>query len=298
MLASFRRVKRFASLHVTITNHQQINTIMSTKKDHKKATGVNWPQTQARQAANAVVEKEQLEGVAAVAAISQIMTAASAIPMPMQKKLLAEVAAEASKGMIGGKEKTANGKKRAWKEHADKYFETNEAWGEVNGIYASCLDVLRTSVALSPLLREIKLLKKVKNVKLLTRNIKAINTTTATLAETLAKTRALHADKQGGSQDQIEMVDACNAFSQYVDFMERYDSALMPLIVHASEQLEEALDLLSVEEPELALSLKNNMTGNLHSIRTIVHELTGADPIVTPGTQPVTAAPANAEAVA
>jgi hypothetical protein len=218
--------------------------------------------------------------------------------MPRQKKLLADAAAEAVKGVVGTNQRGDAGKKRAWKEHADNYFANNQAWEEVNGIYMSCLDLLRTATALSPLLREVKLLKHVKNIKLLTRNIKAINRDTAVLADVLAKVRAKYSTKTGGTQDQLEMLDSCAAFSEYVDFMERYDSALMPLVVHASEQLEEAMNSLAQTDPELAITLKNNLNGTLAAIRSIVHDTTGADPIVTPGTEVAANEAAPVEAAA
>jgi hypothetical protein len=268
---------------------------MSTKNETTQtASRINWPKTEARKAEEI---QKQGEAIQAVAKVGQIMAAASVVPMPRAKKLMADVAAEAVKGAIGTGKK-GKGKKKSWEKHADQYFAANKAWDEVMGIYIASSDLLRTSLALTPLLRQPELLKKVKNVRLLTRNISAITRDTVTLSGALAKIFALHKDKSGGSKSQEEMMDSCAIFSQYVDFIERYDSALMPIVVHASEQLNEALQLLRPENPELAHALDQNMTASLNSIRTIIADTTGADVIATPGTDAANEAPALAEAQA
>lgn len=250
---------------------------MSTKIDHTQTpSNINWPKTPQRQADEL---EEQGQALQAVASVGQMMAAASVVPMPRAKKLLTDAANEASKGSIGNGKK---GKKRAWKAHADAYFASNNAWDEVNGIYIASADLLKTSLALTPLLRQPELLARVKNVRLLTRNIQAITRDTMALAGTLSKIRATHKDKTGGSKDQIEMMESCAVFSQYVDFIERYDAALMPIVVHASEQLTEALLELNKTNPVLANALNTNMNNTLTSIREIVAETTGADVTPTP----------------
>lgn len=264
---------------------------MSTKNQHtESASRINWPQTEARKAAD--LERKG-EAIAAVAAVGQIMTAASAIQLPLGRKLLQDAANEASKGAIGSRSKKKGGKKRAWQQHADEYFENNHAWDEVNGIYVASADLLRTSLALTPLLRQPELLKKVTNVRLLTRNISAITRDTLALSKQLAKIREPHKDKVGGSKSQGEMMESCAVFSQYVDFIERYDAALMPIVVHASEQLNEALLKLNKDNPELAHALNVNMHQTLNSIRAIVAETTGADTVQTPGTEAANEQPAE-----
>lgn len=255
---------------------------MSTKnQSNQNASRINWPKTEARKAEEI---QKQGDAVKAVAAVGQIMAAASVVPMPRAKKLMNDVAQEAIKGPIGSRSKDKGKKKRSWQHHADNYFADNKAWDEVTSIYVASADLLRTSLALTPLLRQPELLKKVKNVRLLTRNISAITRDTMTLSTALAKIFALHKDKTGGSKSQEEMMESCAIFSQYVDFIERYDSALMPIVVHASEQLNEALELLRPENPELAHALDVNMTNTLTSIRTIISETTGADVVLTPAT--------------
>jgi hypothetical protein len=243
---------------------------------HKPQTSkINWPKTPARKAAD---RQERNNNIAAVSTVGQMMLAASAVPMPRSQKLLRDAAqAVTINGSIGKRAKGAKGKKRAWQHHADNYFEKNNAWDEVNSVYIACIDLLKTSLALTPLLRERSLLTLVGNKKLLTRNIKAITRDTQALAEEMSKIKTAHAEKAGGSKSQEEMMESCMVFSQYVNFMERYDSALMPLIVHASEQLQEALSELATIDPELAGALTTNLNSTLSSIQTIVHEVTGAD---------------------
>lgn len=255
------------------------NTIM--KNSTPKNPNIKWPKTRARRLEDL---QRQQDSIAAVATIGQVMTAASAVPMPRSRKLLTDAAAAASgNGVIGRNTKgSKKAKKRAWKQHADEYFASNQAWDEVNGIYVACIDLLKTSLALTPLLRERELLVLVKDKPLLTRNIKAITRDTLALNGEVSKIKATHDGKAGGSKSQEEMMESCMVFSQYVNFMERYDSALMPLIVHASEQLQEALIELDIINPELAKALTVNLHSTLNSIQTIVHEVTGAAAAVTP----------------
>ena len=263
------------------------------KNTTPKNPNIKWPKTRARRLADL---QQQQDAIGAVATVGQMMTAASAVPMPRSRKLLTDAAKEAGKGAIGSNTKGKKGKKRAWQKHADEYFANNNAWDEVNGIYIACMDLLKTSLALTPLLRERELLILVKDKPLLTRNIKAITRDTQVLAEEVAKIKATHQNKDGGSKSQEEMMESCMVFSQYVNFMERYDSALMPLIVHASEQLQEALLELEVNNPELAKSLTINLHATLGSIQTIVHSVTGAEDTVSPAAPQEEAHDANAAA--
>lgn len=253
-------------------------TIMNNNTTPKNPN-LKWPKTQQRQAIEA---QQRNAAIGAVATVGQMLTAASAVPMPRSQKLLNDAAEAASKGSIGRNAKGKKGKKRAWQQHADDYFENNNAWNEVNGIYVACIDLLKTSLALTPLLRERDLLTLVKDKQLLTRNVKAITRDTIALSEEVAKIKATHNGKDGGSKSQEEMMESCMVFSQYVNFMERYDSALMPLIVHASEQLQEALIALEQVNPELAKSLTVNLHNTLNSIQSIVHEVTGGETPVSP----------------
>ncbi|BAW19230.1 hypothetical protein [Ralstonia phage RP31] len=249
------------------------------KKHKPKNPGIKWPKTKAAQLKEL---QHQSNAVAAVATMGQVLTAAQAVPNPRARKMLADAAAAAVATPVGGHAKTKKGEKRSWQKHADQYFSDNKAWDEVNGIYLACVDLLRTSLALVPLLKEQELLSHVRNVNLLARNVSAINRDTLALAKELAKIKEGHKDKEGGSKSQPEMMESCAIFSDYVNFMERYDSALMPLVVHASEQLQEALIELQHVNPELAAELNQKLQENLNSIRTIVHEVTGAEAVETP----------------
>lgn len=258
------------------------------KKSRPKNPGIKWPQTPAAKAKEVA---QHQDSIAAIATVGQLMTAAAAVPSPRAKKLLSDAVQEMGKGTIGAEQRGRKGEKRSWEKHADHYFATNSAWDEVNGIYTACIDLLRTSLALAPLLREEELVILVKNKRLLSRNIHAITNDTKKLAEELGKIRNQHKDKGAGANSQEDLMLSCAVFSEYVQFMERYDSALMPLVVHASEQLQEALIALKETNPELADTLNRKLLENLAKIRNIVADTTGADPVPVPG-EPEAEAPA------
>lgn len=265
------------------------------KKHKTKNSRINWPKTPA---AKLNELEDQQNAIAAVAKVGRMMTAANAVPMPLSKHLIGEAAREASKGSIGGHPRSGKEKKRAWKEHADNYFETNNAWDEVNGIYVACIDVLRSSLALTPMLREKALLALVKNRHLLHRNILAITRDTAVLSAELAKIHETHKDKKGGSGNQEDMMASCSIFSNYVNFLERYDSALLPLIVHASEQLQEAQFELELVDKPLADTIAQNLANVLNNLRSKIRQVTGAPDTTTPADAetPVVAEPQAAVA--
>lgn len=264
------------------------------KNQPPKNPGIKWPKTQAAQRKD--LQKQQ-EAIAAVATMGQVLTAAQAVPNPRARKLLSDAAAAAVSAPVGGQSKTEKGKKRSWQRHADQYFAENKAWDEVNGIYLACMDLLKTSLALLPLLKEQELLSFVLNKNLLARNVSAITRDTKILVEELAKIQKGHKDKSGGSKSQPEMMESCAIFSEYVNFMERYDSALLPIVVHTSEQLQEALLELQKVNPELASTLNQKLVQNLHAIQNIVHEVTGAESTDSP-TEAVSKTEAVAEAPA
>jgi hypothetical protein len=258
------------------------------KNSRPKNPGIKWPKTPAAQLKEA---EQHQDSVAAIATVGQLMTAAAAVPSPRAKKLLSDAVQEMGKGTIGANQRSRKGEKRSWEKHADHYFATNDAWTEVNGIYFACIDLLRTSLALVPLLKEEELLVHVTNKRLLSRNIHAITNDTKKLVEELGKIRAQHKDKDKGAISQEDLMVSCAVFSEYVQFMERYDSALMPLVVHASEQLQEGLLKLKDTNPELAAELNHKLLSNLAKIRNIVADTTGADPVPVPE-EPQAAAPA------
>ena len=150
------------------------------KNSTPKNPKLNWPKTRERRAAEL---QHRTAALGAVATVGQMMTAASAVPMPRSQKLLADAAEAASKGMVGQHSKGKKGKKRSWQRHADEYFAKNNAWNEVNGIYLASINLLKTSLALTPLLREQELTKLVKNKRLLARNVMAITRDTQALAD-------------------------------------------------------------------------------------------------------------------
>jgi hypothetical protein len=265
---------------------------MSTKNSSENNTGIVWPKTPQRQALEQQARQEQTEQMLeGVAAVGQLMVAASAVPQQRQKKLIHDALQAANSANTismpnvkthGGK-KQNGGKKRPWKAHADHYFENNKAWDEVTSIRIQCADLLRTAMALTPLLKSHELLYKVANKRLLNRNIQAIIRDTTTLSEVLGKIIKLHSDRSGGAVDEVDLAKSCTVYSEYVDFAERYDAALMPIVVHTSEMLQEALWALHKVNPTLANELNTRMMTILKNIQSIIHETTGADSTVSPG---------------
>lgn len=250
------------------------------KKSQQKNPGLKWPKTPQAKLQDL---QQKTEALGAVAKVGQMLTAASAVPMPLAKKLVSDAASTvAEEGTVGRQSKNKRNRDRARKKHAGEYFESNNAWDEVNGIYLACVDLLKTSLMLTPLLKERTLLQHVQVPSLLARNIRAITRDTMQLNQELGKIYALHEGKAGGSKTPEEMMISCEVFSQYVHFMERYDSALMPLVVHASEQLQEAMLNLNKVNPELANTLNAQLVQSMSAIRGIVHEVTGGEIVPTP----------------
>lgn len=262
---------------------------MSTKNTGNQSSGINWPKTAQRKAED-LAQTQQT--IAAVAEVGQIMAAASVVPQVRQKKLIKDAldaANTANKAVPqhGGQKK---GGKRSWQKHADKYFAENRAWDEVDDIRALCVGLLQTALALTPLLKSRELTSLVTNVRLLNRNIQAVTRDTTELAKVLGKIREIHKDKKGGSKDPVDMADACSVFSQYVDFMERYDAALLPIVLHASEQLQEALLKLEKINPQLAFELNEEykrISAAIDKMIEMICSNTGADPVVTPTAEPI-----------
>lgn len=271
---------------------------MSTKKSSNTTSNIAWPKTEQRKAAEKLVRSElrqaQLDKMNVVAQVGQMMTAASSIPSPHVKRLMRAAITEVNAAPKLTSKKTKNSTKRTTDEHREEYFETNRAWDEVNDIRYSCLDLLRTVSAITPLLRSEELKVCVENKRLLVRNISALGRDTQVMAKVMANIGALHADKSGGTIDQAEMVVSCEVYSQYVDFMERYEAALMPILVHTSEQLQLALVKLDETNPELAAQLNYQLQSHLGNVQRAIHEHTGADEQASPGAVPeLTAHPAG-----
>lgn len=263
---------------------------MSTKKSSNQNSKLNWPKTEQRKAAEQVVRnelrQEQQNKLAIISQVSQLMTAASSIPSPHVTRIMQAAVKEANESPKLTGKKTKNSTKRTTVEHAEEYFETNTAWDEVAGIRYYSLDLLRTVSAIPPLLRSKELLACVDNIRLLSRSVAALCRDTQTMATVLDKIYALHSTKTGGAVDQQDMMLSCEVYSQYVDFMERYDSAVMPILVHVGEQLQLALIKLDTISPETAAYLNNQLQATLAGVRSIIHETTGADNQVSPGAVP------------
>lgn len=256
------------------------------KKSKSKNPNLKWPKTQQAKLRDL---KDQGDMIGAVIKAGQMLNAADGVALPKTKKLLQDaVNAVVSAGVISGAE--------AQEHHADKFYDTNKAWDEVNSIYLQCLNLLKTPLLLSVLLKCEALTALVHQKKLLIRNVLAITRDVPALAADLEKIRKMHDGKMGGAATELELAESCTVFTQYVEFMERYDAALMPLVVHASEQLQEALLDLYKINPELAAELDKQLQEALAQIRDIVISNTGADVVETPMTQ-VAEAPTEAVTV-
>lgn len=249
---------------------------MSTKKSHQAKVGTKWPKTkealQKEKEYKQHVRQQHTNKLATLAQVSQIMTAASSVPSARVKRLVKDAAQEALSQAPLSKNK----------QEKDTYFQDNNAWDEVTVIRQDCLSLLRVIRELSPLLASQALVMEVTNKKLLTRNIQAICRDTETLANVIDKVYQLHKDKTGGTKNQEEMLYSCEVYSQYVDFMERYEAALLPIIVHASEQLQEALLVLHEKDPVTAQQLNSRLQNTLNAVQHAIHDNTGADDSVSP----------------
>ena len=272
---------------------------MSTKKSSNQNSKLNWPKTEQRKIAEKLVRdelrQEQQNKLAVISQVTQLMTAASSIPSPHVTRLMQAAMKEAEQSPKLLEEKPKNSTKRTTDEHREEYFATNTAWDEVNGIRYHSLDLLRTVSAIPPLLRSKELLACVDNIRLLSRTVAALCRDTQTMATVLEKIYALHSTKTGGAVDPQEMMLSCEVYSQYVDFMERYDSAVMPILVHVGEQLQVALIKLDTINPEAAAELNNRLQSTLSNVRTIIHETTGGTDQVSPGAVPELTTPVATE---
>lgn len=154
----------------------------------------------------------------------------------------------------------------------------NDAWAEVAQMHKACSDLLRTSLTLTPLLKVKVLLGYVANTSLLNRNVCAINRDTLALSNELHANAAYVEKLRNKCKDAGEVLSAAqSAFQHYVNFMERFDSALFPLIEHTSEQLQDALNRLAVVDPEYARELEDNMQKVLRNIGAVVRDTIGSD---------------------
>lgn len=264
---------------------------MSTKKDHSKLQGINWPKTPERravelEAATEAAVESKTEALQNLATVGQLMSAANAIPHARTKKLITDSAAAAAQGTIGGTILNRKQRRAAQKQHATEYLTTNKAWDEVNDIYETCVDLLRTNMLIMPMLKERDLILRVKNKGLLTRLVNAITSDTKYLITGLGKIKDAHKNKSGGSVDQDDMMNSCKVFTAYVEFMEHYEATLMPLVVHAAELLQEALLILKQEQPEYADGLTKNINNVINNIAGIVHKVTGAPDIAPMAEEP------------
>lgn len=167
--------------------------------------------------------------------------------------------------------------KKAEQKKAKKQYQVDECWSEVASIKSSCADLLRTSMALLPMLKERELVALVDDRKLLARNVSAITRDTASLSQELqAISNATERTRKTCTNVPMAMAGAQSAFQHYVNFMERYDSALLPILTHTSEQLQNALNLYKEVSPARAFELETELSKTLEFISYVVRDSTGA----------------------
>lgn len=167
---------------------------------------------------------------------------------------------------------------KAAKKKAKKQYQVDACWEEVNSISSSCSDLLRTSMALLPLLRERGLMALVTDVKLIQRNVAAITRDTASLSQELrAIGIGVDRNRKTCTNVAMAMAGAQSAFQYYVNFMERFDSSLLPIVSHTSEMLQIALNLYKEVNPVRATELENELTKTLEYISYVVRDSTGAE---------------------
>lgn len=195
-------------------------------------------------------------------------------PKQSQSVVLSPKAMEVAQKVLGNDFKNPSLIKK--KKKKNKNY-NNEGWEQVNNMHVACGDLLRSSLTLTPLLHVREVLQCVVNPKLLHRNISAITRDTLTLAKELVSIRKYTDERRKRCNNTgAAMTAAQTAFTHYVNFMERFDSALFPLIEHASEQLQEALIEYEKAAPEEARKLRNNMLQVINSISAIVRDTIGS----------------------
>lgn len=154
----------------------------------------------------------------------------------------------------------------------------NDGWAEVTQMHSACSDLLRSSLALTPLLKVPELLACIDNKPLLNRLICGITRDTLALSNELKANSAYVEKLRNKCKDVGEVLSSAqSAFQHYVNFMERFDSALFPFIEHASELLQVGLNRLAAVEPEIARQLDDNMRKVLGNIGAIVRDTIGSD---------------------
>lgn len=167
--------------------------------------------------------------------------------------------------------------KKAEQKKAKKQYQVDECWAEVTAIKSSCNDLLRTSMALLPMLKERELVALVDDRKLLTRNVAALTRDTGSLSQELqAIGHATERTRKTCTNVPMAMAGAQSAFQHYINFMERYDSALLPILTHTSEQLQNALNLYKEVSPARAYELETELSKTLEFISYVVRDSTGA----------------------
>lgn len=191
------------------------------------------------------------------------------VPSALNPKAL-----ESTRAQLGSTYKKPSQKKLKKKAKDQRMY---DCWNDVNGMRNACTDLLRTSLAIIPLLREKPLLECVVNKSLLARTISAITRDTETLAKELTVLGNFVDASRAKCRNEGDVLTAAQtAYQHYVNYMERFDSALLPSIEHASEQLTVALIAYAKVQPEAAQKLQYEMNTILTNIGYIVRDTIGA----------------------
>lgn len=200
----------------------------------------------------------------------EMLDAAKAVQLPVHQAIKNAVKDEQSKKRKG------KGKSERRKQKAQK--RNNNGWDEINGIAMACYQMLTIPAELQPLLKERKLLAKLKDLSLARRLIDAIVRDTRTLSTDFARIQKLHQGKQGHITSDTDLLDSYSIFTDYVNFVELSNSCLVPSLAHLSEMLGEAMTELDKEEPELVKELNSaSVNYRFNLARKAMNELTGAE---------------------
>lgn len=232
-----------------------------------KTPSITWPKTESAK------QKElanQLNKAQSLAEIGSVVEAAKAVKMPVHERVRAAIHEEKSKG------DSMPGKSRRRLEKKER--RNNNAWDEVNAIALACSQMIAVSSNLSPMLAERELLLHLDDIPLFNRLIQSIVRDTRKLAGDFQKIYKSHEGKNGSIVSDEDLVASYSIFTDYVNFTELANSCLVPSLAHASEMLGEALNRLSVVNPELAARINyDSINYQFNKARSAMAGITGEE---------------------
>lgn len=217
------------------------------------------------------ISKEKIDAMAAAqqSKQSEVLQTAKVVHLPVHKAIKNGVKQEQ------GKRRKGNGKSIRRQQKAQK--RNNNGWDELNGIALACYRMLTIPSELQPLLRERKLLAKLKDLSLCRRLIDSVVRDTRALSTDFTRINKLHQGKAGHINTDEDLITSYSIFTDYVNFTELCNSCLVPTLAHLSEMLGEAMNELAKEDPELVEQLNNaSINKQFNLAKNAMNELTGA----------------------